>query len=239
MCEVEKEAKNKNIIFRSDQSSDTRQENTSQTFRNSDFKFNVTFKQISVPPSITSQISLVCPKKPTKSRPLLFQTDSDWIGIDTFSTYCLTNNISDFYENPTRCNHQVLGVSSVPTSITHKGEVKYIVTDYQGSTHALRVPEMYYCPGIPYRVLSPQSLDKQWRTHRIGTSGSQLFWGGRTVIHTDLFVDAGMRPLANQMAWKQPFIIGGIDYWHPQINYTDKCTDVYIVHYFASYLPLY
>jgi hypothetical protein len=92
-----------------------------------------------------------------------------------------------------------LDVSSVPTSITYKGEVKYIVTDDQGNTHALRVLEMYYCPSIPYRVLSPQSLDKQWRTHRIGTvseqtssDGTILYWTNKkgtqyskTIKHSD------------------------------------------------------
>jgi hypothetical protein len=60
-------------------------------------------------------------------------------------------------------------VSNVPTSITHKGEASYKITDDLGCTHVFHVPEMYYCPTVPYRVLSPQSLDKQWRLCKMGT----------------------------------------------------------------------
>jgi hypothetical protein len=139
--------------------------------------------RISQPLNVTSHISFVSSKKANKSRPLLFESDSDWIGVDTFSTYCMTNNINDFVMKPERCNHQVLGVSNIPTSITHKGEVSYKITDDLGCTHIFRVPEMYYCPTVPYRVLSPQSIDKQWRLRKISTvsertssQGTVLYW---------------------------------------------------------------
>jgi hypothetical protein len=82
---------------------------------------------------------------------------------------CLTNDLSDFSRKPTRCNRSVLGVSKVPTSITHRGEATDTVTDDLGRDHKLVVPEIYYCPTLPYRVLSPQSLDRQWRAKCMGT----------------------------------------------------------------------
>jgi hypothetical protein len=99
----------------------------------------------------------------------MFEEDSDWIGLETFSTYCLTNNINDFYPKPQRCNHQVLGVSNVPTDITYRGQAAYVITDNADDTHTLHVPEMYFCATIPYQVLLPQRLDKQWRANMLGT----------------------------------------------------------------------
>jgi hypothetical protein len=103
--------------------------------------------------------------------------------VDTFSTYCISNNIFDFIVKPEKCNHQVLGVKIVPTNITHKGEASYKITDDFGCIHAFRVLEMYYCPMVPYQVLSPQSIDKQWRLRKMGTvsektssEGTVLYW---------------------------------------------------------------
>jgi hypothetical protein len=108
------------------------------------------------------------------SKPLLFEHDSNWVGVDTFSTYCLTNDLKDFSRRPTRCNHQVLGVSNTPTAITHKGQVTYVVTDDEGRTCPIHVPAMYYCPSIPYRVISPQNLDKQLWANNVGTLSEHM-----------------------------------------------------------------
>jgi hypothetical protein len=109
--------------------------------------------RISVPPDITTQVSLFSSKKEKNIRPLLFEEDCDWIVVDTFLTYCLTNNMNDFYPKPQHCNHRVLVVSNTPRNITYGGQAAYTVTDNNGSTHVLHVPEMYYCATIPYRVL--------------------------------------------------------------------------------------
>jgi hypothetical protein len=76
---------------------------------------------ISAPPDVMSQISLVSTTKYMNTRPSMFKADSDWIGVDMFSPHCLKlNNINDFYSKPQCCcNHQVLSVSGVPTSITY------------------------------------------------------------------------------------------------------------------------
>jgi hypothetical protein len=39
------------------------------------------------------------------TRPQLFEPDSHWIGLDTFSTYCLTNDINDFTIKHQECHH--------------------------------------------------------------------------------------------------------------------------------------
>jgi hypothetical protein len=156
-------------------------------------------KDFCAPPNITNQVSLVSARKNKEPSPIMFKEDSDWIGLDTFSTNCLTNIINDFYPKPQRCNHRVLGVSNVPTDITYRGQVAYTITDDNGSTHKLHVPEMYYCATIPYRVPSPQCLDRQWRAHKLGTvcestsgSGTVLHWTNmrgtqftKTILHSD------------------------------------------------------
>jgi flagellar biosynthesis protein FliP len=77
-----------------------------------------------VPPSITNQVSLVSTMKSKNKEPspVMFEEDSDWIGLDTFSAWLIIN---DFYPKSQRCNHRVLGVSNVPTNILWAGSVHY------------------------------------------------------------------------------------------------------------------
>jgi hypothetical protein len=45
----------------------------------------------------------------------------------------------------------------------------------------IKVETISYCPTIPYRVLSPQALDRQWRAHSMGTL-SDLTDSTKTVL---------------------------------------------------------
>jgi hypothetical protein len=105
------------------------------------------------------------------------------IGIDTLSTYCLTNNLNDFSGTTIDLNERVLGVSDTEARITKKGHGIFYILDDQGMKCELEIPELYYCDTVPYRILSPQHLDLMWRTEGIGTfqehtdsTGTKLTW---------------------------------------------------------------
>ena len=97
-------------------------------------------------------------------------TDQNWLGIDTFSTYCMTNNKDDFTTTPTRIHANVTGVSGESTAtISLHGPGTFFVMDELGAVCPLQIPDLYYCATVPYRLLSPQHLDKVWRAQGLGT----------------------------------------------------------------------
>jgi Reverse transcriptase (RNA-dependent DNA polymerase) len=97
-----------------------------------------------------------------------YDSDSVLIGIDTLSTYCLTNNTSDFDASPTPIHEDVRGVSNLPAHVTLKGKGTYKILDDNGVLHVFQIPELYYCKTVPYRVISPQHLDRMWKQKKIG-----------------------------------------------------------------------
>ena len=43
-----------------------------------------------------------------------YDTDSQWIGVDLLSTYCITNSMSDFMEKPTKIRQLIKGINDAP-----------------------------------------------------------------------------------------------------------------------------
>jgi hypothetical protein len=126
------------------------------------------------------------------------EVDSTWLGIDTLSTYCMTNDLNDFIGKMKPMNEMVAGVSSNKASITAKGSGIFKNQDDQGVTCNIYVPELYYCESVPYKVLSPQHLDCTWRARRIGTFseatdevGILLMWKDKSREHTKRVVHTG------------------------------------------------
>ena len=97
-----------------------------------------------------------------------FYPDSVEIGIDTLSTYCLTNDMDDFTSKPIRCTGNVMGINSTSASISYNGTATYKVVDGNGMVHDWIIPEIYYCASTPYRVISPQHLDSCWHKRKMG-----------------------------------------------------------------------
>jgi hypothetical protein len=67
------------------------------------------------------------------------EIDSSWLGIDTLSTYCMTNDLNDFVGRSTPTNEKVSGVSSTKASITRK----FTVLDDEGVQCELYIPVLY------------------------------------------------------------------------------------------------
>ena len=103
-----------------------------------------------------------------RSNMMSYHPDSIEIGIDTLSTYCLTNNLQDFEGETIQSKGRVLGVSNTMTEVTRRGTATFQICDDTGMIHNWIIPELYYCASTPYRVISPQHLDACWRKHKIG-----------------------------------------------------------------------
>jgi hypothetical protein len=87
-----------------------------------------------------------------------YYPDSVPIGIDTLSTYCMTNDLADFCGTPKDCTCKVLGVNNTTELISKISIGSYTILDQSGMRHTWVIPELYYCLTTPYRVISPQHL---------------------------------------------------------------------------------
>ena len=84
-----------------------------------------------------------------------YYPDSVPIGIDTLSTYCMTNDLGDFQGTPESCTCSVLGVNNNTAVISKRGTGSYKILDQNGMSHTWIIPDLYYCATTPYRVISP------------------------------------------------------------------------------------
>jgi GAG-pre-integrase domain len=122
--------------------------------------------------------------KQSKKRTILTE-DSTWLGVDTLSTYCLTNDENDFIESPHKMDQNIVGINGITskTKVTKVGHGRFTIIDDNGATCKLDIPELYLCTTVPYKIISPQHLDNQWRQRKMGSfhectngSGTMIEW---------------------------------------------------------------
>ncbi len=101
-------------------------------------------------------------------------TDHSWLGIDTLSTYCMTNDVNDFNGTPTKIHKEVTGImgDSTQGAVSLQGTGTFHIMDDAGQICALPIHDLHYCATAPYRILSPQRIDKEWRLRNLGTMQS-------------------------------------------------------------------
>ena len=92
-----------------------------------------------------------------------YDSDSTWVGIDSLSTYCITNDVNDYTEPPSAIRREVRGIQKDPAFITFVGKGSFRITEEGGATVELPVDKLYYCSSAPVKILSPQHLDKMFR----------------------------------------------------------------------------
>jgi Reverse transcriptase (RNA-dependent DNA polymerase) len=113
-----------------------------------------------------------------------YDSDSSWIGIDSLSTYCITNSVHDFTEPPTKIRQLIKGINSTPAHVTNVGKGVFKILDSQGRHHNFQIDKLYYCATSPMKIISPQHLDKMWKnknsSHRlmsaVDSDGCMLQW---------------------------------------------------------------
>jgi hypothetical protein len=113
--------------------------------------------------------------------------ENQYIGIDTLSTYCITNNMLDLVNNVRKIQEKVKGISDEEATITAVGQGVLHLLDDLGEECEIMIPELYYCSTSPYRIISPQHLDKLWRENKLGefmestnSTGTQIQWVDHT-----------------------------------------------------------
>jgi hypothetical protein len=77
------------------------------------------------------------------------------LGIYTLSTYFLTNDMGDIIKGTgSEVQANVTGIGGRKSStITYVGAGTFRIIDDTGQTCELPVPELYYCPTVPYRII--------------------------------------------------------------------------------------
>ena len=94
------------------------------------------------------------PSRQSSSR-VIFDSDSFDILVDGGATSCISNSLSDFIKPPQDSNVRVKGFHGT-TSAIKIGTVVWNILDDSGQRHALKIPDTYYVPACPLRLLSPQ-----------------------------------------------------------------------------------
>jgi type II secretory pathway pseudopilin PulG len=75
--------------------------------------------------------------------------------VDNGASYSISNYIDDFIEPPTKIGPKIQGFAgSLTTSLI--GTVQWYITDDDGRTHSIILPNTSYVPTADIRMLSPQ-----------------------------------------------------------------------------------
>jgi hypothetical protein len=90
-----------------------------------------------------------------KARYMVFDSGSFPILVDNCASKSITNNLADFLHPPKKTNKVIQGVNGELTALK-VGTITWRIQDDRGKTHILQLPNSYYAPSSPYRLLSPQ-----------------------------------------------------------------------------------
>jgi hypothetical protein len=86
---------------------------------------------------------------------LSFDSDSYQIMVDNGASYSISNNLDDFIEPPTKIGPKIKGFAGSQTR-SLIGTVQWHITDDEGTTHSIILPNTSYVPNADIRMLSPQ-----------------------------------------------------------------------------------
>ena len=86
---------------------------------------------------------------------MVFDSGSFPILVDNCASKSITNNLSDFLSPPKKTNKVIQGVNGELTALK-VGTIAWRIQDDRGQTHVLHLPNSYYAPSSPFRLLSPQ-----------------------------------------------------------------------------------
>lgn len=93
-----------------------------------------------------------------------YDTESFEIGVDTRATACMTPVKGDMVGKLVRVNTKVDGISGSLTEVW-KGTIEWTIEDDYGRRTRVRIPNSYYVPGLPERLMSPQHWAQEQRNH--------------------------------------------------------------------------
>ena len=88
--------------------------------------------------------------------PMTFDTDSFVIAVDNCATRSITNDLSDFVETRQKTKLSTIKGVSRLIQVLRQGTIRWNICDDKGKTHEILLPNSFYAPQAPMRLLSPQ-----------------------------------------------------------------------------------
>ena len=89
-------------------------------------------------------------------QPTAFDSDSFVIAVDNCATRSITNDPSDFVKIPQKIKTSSIRGINGSIQVLRQGTIKWNICDDEGKTHELLLPNSFYAPKAPMRLLSPQ-----------------------------------------------------------------------------------
>jgi hypothetical protein len=123
-------------------------------------RFRTTILALSVATTGVARAHSANSAAPYKSKRAIFDSDSFGILVDGGATACISNNIADFIKPPKTSAIKVKGFNGSSSS-TRAGTVSWTVLDDTGYRRTLTIPNTYYVPACPLRLLSPQHYSQE------------------------------------------------------------------------------
>eukprot|EP00590_Aulacoseira_subarctica_P001421 CAMPEP_0172414700 /NCGR_PEP_ID=MMETSP1064-20121228/1332_1 /TAXON_ID=202472 /ORGANISM="Aulacoseira subarctica , Strain CCAP 1002/5" /LENGTH=1323 /DNA_ID=CAMNT_0013151491 /DNA_START=262 /DNA_END=4233 /DNA_ORIENTATION=+ len=102
--------------------------------------------------------------KPNKAKYMVFDSGSYPILVDNCASSSITNCLADFKSPPIATSKVIQGVNGELTAL-RVGTIQWRIQDDTGRTHHLTLPNSYYAPSSPYRLLSPQHWAQVAKDH--------------------------------------------------------------------------
>jgi hypothetical protein len=93
-----------------------------------------------------------------------FDSDSFSIAVDNCTTTSITNSLTDYLEPPQTTRTMVKGVGG-KIMATKKGRVRWRIEDDEGKVHSIILPNVYYVPDMPFRLLAPHHWAQTAKDH--------------------------------------------------------------------------
>jgi hypothetical protein len=122
-----------------------------------------------------------------------FDSDSYPLLLDNRASKCLTNVFADFVDTPRKTTAQIKGIGDTKVPATYKGTVRWSFEDDEGKVHEFFIPETYYSPSVPGRILSLQHWSQAANDNKPRPRGTysatyddciELYWDQRKYKRT-------------------------------------------------------
>ena len=119
-------------------------------------------------------------------RMTVFDTDTQWIGVDNRCSGCISHVKSDFVGRMQPTTRTIRGFAGSRTVNVSIGTLRWEWEDDKGTIHTFLIPNSYFVPDGKVRLLSPQhwaqtqAANKKNRENcgeRTNGNGCELFWG--------------------------------------------------------------
>ena len=98
----------------------------------------------------------VASKKKTESSIATFDTDSELVGVDNRSSVCMSPHESDFVGKLTKSKRYIKAFGGTKAFDIFIGTLKWTIESDKGQKKTVFIPNSFYIPEAPMRLLSPQ-----------------------------------------------------------------------------------